>query len=346
MKVFITGATGFIGTHLVQRLAQTEHEMRCLVRETSRTAMLEQLELDLINGDVLDRDSLCEGMQGCDWVMHLANIYTFWEPDPEIYHKVNVTGTRNVLECALETGISKVIHVSTGIIYGKPADSPYSEKSEVGPERFSAYAESKYQGDLIAWELFERKELPLVAVYPGCVLGPGDQKPSGEYVKALVARKQLATAFLDSVMTFVDVRDVADGIVRVAEKADNIGEKYLLGKVQMSFRELNEMISDISGVQLPRMNLPSSLALANARLLTGLANLTKKPPMMAMSVDQMRTMKEGFRFDGSKAERELGVSYTPIRITLEDAVAWYRQQNLVPRAVEEEQPAGARWRDA
>jgi dihydroflavonol-4-reductase len=344
MKVFITGASGFIGKHLVQRLAQTEHEMHCLVRATSQTVTLENMGLELITGDVLNRDSLRKGMQGCDWLMHLANIYTFWEPDPSVYDKVNITGTRNVLECALESGISKVIHVSTGVIYGKPQDSPYTEDSAVGPERFSAYAESKYQGDLVAWELFEEKGLPLVVIYPGCVMGPGDEKPSGEYVKALVAGKQPMAAFPDSVMTIVDVRDVADGIVKAAEKENNIGEKYLLGKEQRSFRELNQMVSEISGVQPPRMTLPSPMALVNATLLTGLANLIKKPPIMGMALDQMRTMNEGFRFDGSKAEAELGVNYTPIRTTLEDAVAWYRAQGLVPRAVEEEQPADVRWR--
>jgi dihydroflavonol-4-reductase len=344
MKVFITGASGFIGKHLVQRLAQTEHEMRCLVRATSQTVTLENMGLELITGDVLNRDSLRKGMQGCDWVMHLANIYTFWEPDPEIYTKVNVTGTRNVLECALEAGVSKVIHVSTGVIYGKPLDSPYTEDSAVGPERFSAYAESKYQGDLVAWELFEKKGLPLVMIYPGAVMGPGDQKTSGEYVIALVARKQPMTVFLDSVITSVDVRDVADAIVKAAEKEENIGEKYLLGKEQRSLREWNEMISDISGVPLPRITMPSSLALANARLLTGMANLIKRPPIMDMALDQMRTMKEGFRFDGSKAETELGLTYTPMRTTLEDAIAWYRKQGLVPRAVEDERPADVRWR--
>jgi nucleoside-diphosphate-sugar epimerase len=179
MNVFITGATGFIGTHLVKRLSQTEHEMCCLVRKTSNVRVLEELGTTLVTGDVTDRDSPLEGMKGCDGVINLANIYSYWEPDKRIYTDVNVEGTRNVMEGALETGVSKVVHVSSVVTYGKPADCPFTEESPVGPVRFSEYARTKYAGDLIAWELYEKKGLPLVMIYPGAVLGPGDPKSTG-----------------------------------------------------------------------------------------------------------------------------------------------------------------------
>ena len=153
MKTFITGATGFIGTHLVKRLAQTEHKLFCLVRKTSNLNRLKELGVTLIMGDVTDNDSLLEGMRGCDWVINLANIYSFWEPNKQIYSEVNIDGTRNVMECVLETGVSKVVHISTAGIYGKPAECPFTEESPVGPVRFSEYFRTKYEGDLIAWEL-------------------------------------------------------------------------------------------------------------------------------------------------------------------------------------------------
>src|SRR3972149_701748 len=112
MKIFITGATGFIGTHLVRRLAQTEHKPCCLVRKTSRISELKKLSVTLAYGDVTDKDSLLQGMKSCDWVVNLANIYSFWEPDNRVFRRVNVEGTRNVLESALETGVSKVLHLS------------------------------------------------------------------------------------------------------------------------------------------------------------------------------------------------------------------------------------------
>ena len=324
MKIFITGATGFIGTHLVKRLAQTEHTLYCLVRKTSNIRELKEIGATLVTGDVTDKNSLLEGMEGCDWLLHLANVYSFWESNKQIYTEVNVEGTRNVMECALETGVSKVVHVSTAATYGKPADSPFVEESAVGSVRFSEYARTKYAGDQIAWELYEKKGLPLVVIYPGSVVGPGDSKASGKYISDLLRRRLPATVLPNSVLTVVYVMDVVEAIVSAAEKENNIGEKYLIGKHQLSVGESNEMISEISGVPLPKIRLPDSLAMFNAILLTALADLIKKPPLWGMSTDQIKTMREGFRFDGSKAERELGITYTPIRDALEETIASYQ----------------------
>lgn len=325
MKIFITGATGFIGINLARRLANTEHNMLCLVRKTSRSDELKKLGATLIEGDVTEKASILKRMEGCDWVVNLANVYSFWEPIKRMYQEVNVSGTRNVMECVLETGISKVIHVSTLAVYGKPVDCPFNEESIVGPVRFSEYARTKYAGDLIAWELYEKRKLPLVMLYLAAVLGPGDPKSTGQYIKNLIERRLPARVFEHSVMTFVHVKDVVEAIVRALEKETNIGEKYLIGKHSMPFMEITKMIADISGVPLPRMVLPNSLVMMMAALLTQVANLIKKPPLWGMSMDQMRTMKEGSQFDGSKSERELGIQYTPIRIALEDAIESYRK---------------------
>jgi dihydroflavonol-4-reductase len=324
MKVFITGATGFIGTHLVRRLAQDEHELHCLVRRTSQIRTLEELGAVLITGDVTDMNSIRQGMQSCDWVMNLANIYSFWEPDNRGFGNVNIEGTRNVLECALEMGVSKVVHVSSVVVYGKPPECPFAEESQVGPVRFSEYARTKYEGELIAWELYEQRGLPLVVIYPGSVLGPGDNKATGQYHRNLIAGRMPARLFEDSVLTYVHVRDVVEVIVRAAEEADNIGEKYFACGQQLSMREINEMVCDIAGVPLPELAQPDRQVMANAALMTRLAEATKKPPLLGMSIDLVRTTKEGFMADGSKAERELGITYTPIRVALEEAIAWYR----------------------
>jgi len=324
MKTFITGATGFIGTHVVKRLATTDHKLVCLARPSSDVSELEKYGVTIIRGDVTDKDSLLEGMKGCQWVINLANLYSFWEPDKRIFFDVNVTGTRNVMECALETGVAKVVHISTAGIYGKPAECPFCEDNAVGPERFSEYFRTKYEGDLIAWEMHEKKGLPLLMIYPVGVLGPGDPKATGKYIQDLINRRVPARVLENSVFTFVHVRDVAEAIVRAAEKEGNIGEKYLVGKHQLSWREINQMVSEISGVALPKMRLPDFLTMFNARLLTLVADVIKKPPLWNMAIDQIRTMKEGVMVDGSKAERELGISYTPIRVALEEAIESYR----------------------
>ena len=119
---------------------------------------------------------------------------------------------------------------------------------------------------------------------------------------------------------FVYVKDVAEAIVNALEKENNIGEKYLVGNYMYKWKDINKMISEISDVPLPKFSLPNSVTLLNAYMLTGLANLIKKPPLWGMAIDQMKVMKAGFEVDGSKAERELGIEYTPIRSALQEAI--------------------------
>lgn len=325
MKIFITGGTGFIGSNLLKRLLQSSHELYCLIRKPSRISEnLQKHGVKICLGDIADKESILKGTNGCDWVFHLAGLYSFWEPAKSIFKNINVNGTRNVMECALETKVSKVVHVSTVGIYGKPADCPFTEESKVGSTRFSEYFRTKYEGDLIVWDLNKTKGLPVVVVYPCSVLGAGDPKASGQYIMNLLQRRLPATICNDSVLTFVHVKDAAEAIIRAAEKENNIGEKYLIGKYQMSFGELNHIVSKISGIPLPKLHLPGWMAMINAVLLTGLANLIKKEPLWGMSLDQINVMQKGFRVDGSKAERELGISYTPIQAALEDAISSYQ----------------------
>jgi len=325
MKAFMTGATGFIGTHVARRLIASRHELRCLVRRPSPAAReLQSLGATLVAGDLNNPASLAAGMRGCDWVIHLAGLYSFWERNRQAFHNVNVNGTRNVMECALETGVPKVVHVSTVGVFGKPADSPFIETSTPGPTRCTEYYRTKAEADVIVWDLHRSRNLPVVVVYPCAVLGAGDPKATGQFIQNLIKRRLPATVFDDSVMTFVHVDDVAEVIVRAAEKEGNIGERYVAGSQRMSFREVSRLVSDVSGVGLPKLQLPGWLAMMNAHALTWLAGLTGKSPMWGMSVDQMQAMREGFSADGSKAERELCVKYTPVRTAVEEAIESYR----------------------
>ena len=182
MKIFITGATGFIGKTLVKKLAGSGHAVRCLVRPTSRVDALRQVGFHLVTGNVNDAESLRLGMAGCDWVIHLANLYTMWHPEPAQFRRVNVEGTYNVMQAALQAGVSKVVYLSTAAVYGRPADLPFREDSLPGPKTFSEYARTKALGNQLAWQFSQQHGLPLVVLYPGIVLGAGDDKPSGKYI--------------------------------------------------------------------------------------------------------------------------------------------------------------------
>jgi dihydroflavonol-4-reductase len=330
MKVFITGGTGFIGRQLVRRMAETQHEIYCLARRTSNTAEMEKLGAKIVFGDVQDRESLIQGMRGCDWLFNLANLYSFWEPDRTAYRKVNVIGTQNVMECAQQAGISKIVHVSSVAVYGKPLDSPFSEKSAAGPERFSEYARTKYEGDLIAWKMFKEKKLPLVVIFPAVVLGSGDISLAGQSIGRLINGRLPARSFNRKTVTYVHVNDVAEAILKAAEKPDNIGEKYILGDCRMSFDEFYNLISKLSGVRKPLMIVPDWFTMIGSGILTYLSDIMKMPPLMGLAADAMRTSNIGFKADGSKAVRELGISYTPVSKAIEDEIAWYRNHSRRP----------------
>jgi dihydroflavonol-4-reductase len=266
-----------------------------------------------------------EGMRGCEWIVHLANVYSFWEPDKSIYRRVNVEGTRNVMEASLEVGVYKVAHMSSFVVWGKPMQMPFDEETSVGPERFTAYAQSKYEGDLVVWELYRERNQPVVMLYPGSVLGAGDLKATGQYVRDLIERRVPGRVFEDSAFIYVHVNDVASGIVRALEKEGNEGEKYLIGKHALTTGELTRMVCEISGAPLPRWRLPGPVAMAGATITMKVADLSGRPPFSGMSVDTMRNVKEGRVFDGSKAERELALSYTPIREAIEEEVASHKR---------------------
>ena len=325
MKVLITGGTGFIGQHLVRRMAQTNHELLCLARQTSDVTLFKELNLEIVYGDVTNKSSIVTAMQGCDWLIDLANVYDFWLPDPSLFTKVNITGTQNLMEAALETGISKVVHVSTALVFGKPQETPFTEESVPGPEQFNEYVRTKRIGEQIVWKMHEEKELPLVVVYPVGVMGAGDTKAPMRLVENLVRRRMPATVFNDSTVVLVHVKDVVEAIVQSAEKDGNIGERYLLGKEQISLGEYYKTVCEIAGVPLPLLALPGWMTMLSAYLLTALSNVTKRPPWLGMSIDQMRTFKEGYVCDGGKAERDLGITYTTIRDAITEEVQAVRQ---------------------
>lgn len=323
MKVFITGGTGFIGQYTVELMQRRNYNLVVLVRKQN-VPFAESKNISLITGDINDKKSLLKGMENCDAVVNLAGHYSFWEPDRNIFKSTNINGVRNVMECVLESGIKKIIHVSTVGIFGKPVDQPFNEKSEPGQIRYSEYFKTKYEGDKIAWDLFKQKGLPLVVIYPVCVLGAGDTKASSRYIGDFINRKLPARVFKNGIFTFVCVKDIAQAIVNALEKQGNIGERYIIGDYRCSWEEFSRLLTEVSGVPAPKLVLPDPLVMLNAYILTGLANLTKKPPLWGMAVDQMKVMKAGFSADGSKAARELNIQYTPIRSALKEEIDYLR----------------------
>ena len=320
MQIFITGATGFIGCYLVRCLTAAGHHLRCLVRSTSDTQLLTECGAELIVGDVQNADTWRSAIVGCDAVVHLANLYSFWQRDKHVLEQINVDGTRLVMEAALAAKVQRVIHVSSVVVFGKPKRLPFNEQTVLGEKRFSAYARTKYAGDRIAWKLHKDKGLPLTVLYPAGVLGVGDSQASGRYIRDILERRLPLQVFPETVMNWVDVRDVVQAIKQVLALEDINGEEYILAGQAVSMRYFNALISELGNVSLPRLTMPSWLAMPSAYALTALASLTGRAPLWGMAVDSMRTLQEGIYADGSKAERELGLQYRSLRQTLEDTI--------------------------
>jgi dihydroflavonol-4-reductase len=325
MKIFITGGTGFIGKVVVKQLIDQGHTLILAVRPTSNVQDLQDTHIELVKVDLFDRCHLEKRMFGCDCLIHLANVYSFWDKDASIYERVNVNATRVVYESALQAGVKKVIHVCTAVMWGN-AEQPYNEETPLGEKVFSRYAASKQKMDEIAWQCYKEHGLPLVGVYPAAVIGPGDVKSSGQMVADIVKGRLPARGLEDSRITFVDVRDTADAIMKIAEQDNLIGQRFILGNEAISLKDYMSYISEAAGVKLPLIKLPNWGVWAVSGLVSALAALTKRPPLWGMSLDQTRTFMNGFECEGNKAVEELGVHYRPVRVSLLDTVRWLQDR--------------------
>jgi len=323
MKIYITGGSGFIGQHFVKRLIIEGYTPVCLVRPTSRTEELKKIGAQLVIGDIIDKSSI-KGMDDCKYLVHMASSFEFWVPNNKVFSDVNIIGTRNVMDSALENGISKVVYISSATVYGN-ATWPITEETVVGTERAGKYVRTKYEGDLIAWDLYERSKLPLVVIYPSAVVGANDPKACGRYFNNYAKGRMPAQVLTKHHFPFVHVKDVAEVIVRALEKKNNIGERYIVSAENLTFGELNKMVRKISGTNLPIIRLPDWATLMTSYMVTGIANLIKKPPIWDLSIDQVKLMKQGFKIDGSKVERELGIKYTSVYDGIRESIESFQE---------------------
>ncbi len=327
MRVYITGATGFIGRHVVQRLLQAGFEVRCLVRDVAKAKFLKDLGAEIVRGDVTDRATILSSMQGCEAVVHLANVYSMWLLKGDEFERVNIGGTRGVVESACEVEIKKFVYVSTVAVYGVPKERPFTETSAPGKRMLSRYARSKAEGNRIAWQISGERNLPLVVLYPGIVLGAGDDKASGQYIQDIIFKRVPSTIFHSSKAVYVYVEDLAECIFQALVRPEAVGQRYLIGQECLDGKSYAQLIGSVAGVKLPWFHFPDPIVILASYLFSAIARVLRRAPWWGLSVDAAWTLSKGFVFDGSKSERELGITYTPIKVALEEAVRFYRQRD-------------------
>ncbi|MDR3763814.1 MAG: NAD-dependent epimerase/dehydratase family protein [Acidobacteriota bacterium] len=322
MKAFVTGATGFVGSHVARLLAAQGADLRLLVRSTSRRENLEGLSADLVTGDLTDQDSLRRGMEGCDAVFHVAADYRFWVRDPQPMYATNVGGTEAVIRAAQQAGVPRTVYCSSvatlGFGYQRISvdeDTPVTEAGMIGH-----YKHSKYLAERKAVEL-AAAGAEVVIVNPSTPIGEMDIKPTPTGRIVLDFLRGNFPAYMETGMNLVDVHDVARGHLLAFEKGRR-GERYILGGENVTLKQILDTLGEITGLPSPTMKVPHSVALAYAafdQTFNGLL-LHREP---RATVEEVRMGKKYMWVSTAKAERELDYHPAPTRDALRRAAEWF-----------------------
>ncbi len=326
----VTGGTGFVGRHLVQKLVARGEKVRVLVRPRNVGAVREPplQNADICQGDLTDPPSLRQALQGCSFLYHVAADYRLWSIHPEELYQSNVEGTRNILQAAKEAGIEKIVYTSTvGALGNTGAGTPGNEETPVSLKEMTGhYKRSKFLAEKIALD-FAAQGAPITIVNPSTPVGSWDVKPTptGQMIVDFLKGKMFA--YIDTGLNLVDVEDVAEGHILAMQKG-RTGEKYILGHRNLPLIEIFQILSRITGRPAPAQRMPFTVAFAFAALSTVYANwITKKPPMI--SLEGVRLSRKYMYFDSSKATRELGFQPGPVEQALEKAVRWFQEHHYV-----------------
>ena len=323
----VTGGSGFVGRAVVLELLAAGRPVRVLARNPQHPA-LAGLAVEVALGDLRDLSSLESALTGCSRLFHVAADYRLWVPDPEEMYAVNVEGTRNLLAAARAQGVSRVVYTSTVGALGNPGDgTPGSEAAPVSlRDMVGHYKRSKFLAEQVALE-FAAQGLPLVVVNPSTPVGPWDWRPTPTGQMIVDFLKGRMPAYLETGLNLVHVNDVARGHL-LAEAHGQVGEKYILGHENLSLSQLFQLLAEISGRPAPRVKLPYWPVLALAyvdEFWTG--HIRGKRPRMPLTA--IRMARKYMYFDNKKAVEYLGLTLTPVRQALADAVAWFKEQNYV-----------------
>ncbi len=322
MLAFVTGATGFVGSHVARVLAENGADLRLLVRSSSDLRNIQELNVERVTGDLREAASLKKGVTGCDVVFHVAADYRLWVRDPDEMYRANVEGTRAILQAAREGGVRRVVYTSSvatmGFSNGHLADenSPVSLANMIGH-----YKRSKFMAEEIAMEA-GKSGMDVVVVNPTTPVGERDIKPTptGRIVVDFLKKK--FPAYVDTGLNLVDVAQCARGHVAALEKGRS-GERYILGGENLTLKQILDKLAAVTGLPSPRIRVPYVVALATGvvdQVVTGY--LRNREPRA--TIDAVRMGRKKMFVSSSKAERDLGWQTVPVEGALRRAVEWFQ----------------------
>jgi dihydroflavonol-4-reductase len=329
MKCFLTGATGFLGSHVARQLLSRGAELRLLVRPTSRLDNIAGLPAERVVGDLRDLQSLKTGMSGCEFVFHVAADYRLWTRNGQELYDSNVEGTRNVLAAARDSGVRRVIYTSSVATMGFGNNGRLTdEKTPVTlSNMIGDYKRSKFMAEQLVIEA-GRAGHDVVVVNPTTPIGERDIKPTptGRIVVDFLRRK--FPAYVDTGLNLVDVADCAQGHLLAMEKAVP-GERYILGGENLTLKQILDKLAAITGLPSPKVKLPYAVAYATGVVDTLVSGtIMRREPRVTL--DSVRMGRKKMFITSAKAERELGWNPGPVDGALRRAVEWFQANGYAP----------------
>jgi dihydroflavonol-4-reductase len=324
VNVVITGASGVVGGAVLRHLVAGGDRVRAVVRSEQAAARVAGAGAEPVPGDVADLPSLTRAFHGSDRVFHLAGLNAMCPPDPAELIRVNVDGSRNVVRAVRAAGVGRLVHTSSAAALGEPAGTVGFESSPHRGWYLSGYERSKHLSESVV--LTEGHDLDVVVVNPSSVQGPGRATGTGKLVLDL-ARGRLPF-LVESSISIVDIDDCARGHLLAAERGRS-GERYVLNSFSLGTREAVGLLEGALGRPLPVRYLPGGIATAGAALVeAAFRSVGRRPPVCR---EMVRTLRHGHLYDGSKAVRELGLTYTSPEDTLRRMIEWFGSRGLLER---------------
>jgi dihydroflavonol-4-reductase len=330
MTTLVTGAAGFIGSHVTRLLVEKGDAVRVLVRPASRLDAIADLPVEIVKGDLCDPPTLGPALSGITRVFHVAADYRLWARDPQSILDSNVNGTRNLLRACRGIGLERFVYTSSVATIAAPRAGTVSDETSVAAlsEMVGPYKQSKLLAEHEALQAAS-EGIPLVVVNPTTPVGPGDWKPTptGRMIVDFLRGRMFA--YLKTGLNLVPVEDVAAGHLLAAERG-RIGERYLLGGDNMYLKEIFGTLAIISGKRRPVLRMPHAAAMAVGYGSEFIARFNGGEP--AVSLDSVRMARHAMFVSSSKAQRELGFASGSVKCALERAVAWYVSRGYVAAA--------------
>lgn len=325
--IFLTGGDGLLGSNLVRELLARDYEVTVLVQPGRQVNTLAGLPIRLVEGDLLDAAGLIRASAGCTHFIHAAAITDVWPPKGDIFFRVNLEGTRNILAAARHHGIEKMVYVGSGssFVPGTKAQ-PGTEARLRDHDIYGLdYIESKLQAHRLIRQVVAEEGLPIALIAPTFMIGPYDAKPGPGTILLAAAAGQIP-GYTSGGRNWVHVRDVATGICLALAQAAP-GSEYIMGHANLSYREALTTIAEVTGAKPPRLAIPKALSLTGGFFGTLYGRLSGRAPKVSLPV--ARVSADEHYFSPAKAVQELGLPQTPFATAVEDAYRWFVDNGYV-----------------